>query len=124
MTLTVVVVDDDPETLDFLELFLSIHGVHVVASDYTGDVGLLIQQTCPDVVLLDLQNGLDHTAGLSVLDQLRADAETASIPVFLMSADHFSLDGNAARIQELGATLFRKPFDGDRLIRMIQQAAA
>jgi CheY-like chemotaxis protein len=124
MTLTVVVVEDDPETLDFLQLVLSMGGAHVVASDYTGDVAALIRETQPDMALLDLQNGSDRCAGLAVLEQLRRDPATAATPVTLMTADFLALAREAARLQQLRATVLKKPFGPDELERLVEQTIA
>ena len=60
MVQTVVVVDDDPDTLDFLQLFLSMQGLHVVAFDHGDGVVEAIRDVKPDVVLLDLQTPDDR----------------------------------------------------------------
>ncbi len=124
MTLTIVVVDDDPDTLDFLDLLLSDQGFTVITSDYTGDVAGLIMRVLPDVVLLDLQNGSDRLAGLTVLDLLRAELTTVDVRVILMTADHATLDQQAARIGELRVAVVKKPFASAQLLRLIEQGTA
>ena len=124
MARTVVVVDDDPDTLEFLQLLLCMQGVHVVTVDHTGDVIDVIRDARPDVVLLDLQTPLDRRAGLGILAQFRADEATARVPVILMSADDAALTRHAAHLRELGARLLAKPFEPDHLCRMLEQAAA
>ena len=124
MVQTVVVVDDDLDILDFLQLFLSMQGLHVVALDHADGVIEAIRDVKPDVVLLDLQAPRDRQAGLVVLDHLRADGLTSAIPVILMTADHGALRRHAVRLQELGATPLPKPFEPDRLWQMITQLAA
>lgn len=118
---TIVVVDDDPEVLEFLELLLSLQGAEVVSSDDTGDVVEMIARTQPALVLLDLQNGRDRQAGLTVLAGLRAAPMTAAIPVFLMTADHTALEHRSPYLQQHGASLLLKPFKPDRLVKMIGQ---
>ncbi len=124
MVHTVVVVDDDPDILDFLQLLLSMHGMYVVTSDHTGDVAALIRQAAPDVVLLDLQALQDRQSGLRILVQLRADAATAHVPVILMSCDDAALARHVAHFHELEALPLVKPFDPNRLLQMIEQLAA
>ncbi len=124
MMQTVVLVDDDLHTLDILQLFLSIRGLDVVAFERTDGVVEAIRELKPDVVLLDLQSREDRRAGLHLLDQLRVDTMTATIPVILMSADHEALARHADRLRDLGATCLRKPFYLDRVYLMLEQAAA
>ena len=57
------VVDDDLDTLDFLQLFLSMQGLHVVAFDHADGVTEAIRDVEPDVVLLDLQTPEDRPGG-------------------------------------------------------------
>jgi CheY-like chemotaxis protein len=121
MMRTVVIVDDDPETLDFLEMLLSSWDYRVVPCGAFSEATERIRQVKPDVVVLDLQERSDRWAGLRVLEQLRADEMTAQLPVLVMSADHLVLDGYAARFRELGATPVKKPFDVDRLLVVIEQ---
>ncbi len=118
------VVDDDLDTIDFLQLFLSMQGLYVVAFDHADGVLEAIWEVKPDVVLLDLQTPEDRQAGLVVLDRLCADAQAAAIPVVLMSCDDDALRRHAGRIQELGATPLPKPFEPARLWQMIKQFVA
>ena len=123
MVHTVVVVDDDLNTLDILQLSLSIRGMEVVAFERCDGVMEVLREIKPDVVLLDLQSRVDRRAGLHLLAQIRADELTATIPVILMSADHDALTRYADRLRDLGATSLRKPFYLNRVCQMLEQAA-
>ena len=124
VTQTVAVVDDDPDVIEFLEMFLSMQGVDVVAFDHAGDVIEAIRDIKPDVVLLDLQTPDDRQAGLRILAQIRADDVLARVPVILMSADHAALVRHATRLHELDALPLMEPFDPDHLYQMMEQLAA
>jgi signal transduction histidine kinase/DNA-binding response OmpR family regulator len=80
---TVLVIDDDPSVRDLAARSLVQEGyaVHTAAS---GEEGLtLARQLRPDVITLDvMMPGLD---GWTVLQQLKADPDLASIPVVMMS---------------------------------------
>jgi signal transduction histidine kinase/DNA-binding response OmpR family regulator len=80
---TVLVIDDDPSVRDLAGRSLVQEGyaVHTAAS---GAEGLaLARQLLPDVITLDvMMPGMD---GWTVLQQLKADPELASIPVVMMS---------------------------------------
>ena len=69
-----------------------------VASD--GEAGLRdAHSLVPDLILLDIQ--LPRLNGFQVLEALRASAETARIPVIVLS--NSAGPGDAARCRELGA---------------------
>ena len=97
MNQMVVVVNDDLDTLEFLDLVLSSRGIAVVVYSVHTDAAALILRILPSLVLLDLQTPADRRAGLRVLDQLRADDATVAIPVVLMSSDHRALGRHASR---------------------------
>ncbi len=119
-----MVVVDDEDLCEFLTDLLTSEGVAVTICAQTDEAIEKIRAAKPDVVLLDLQTPQDHEAGLVVLDQLRAEPETVTIPVILITADHDALRRHAARIKELGATPLPKPFEPDRLLHLIEQLAA
>lgn len=79
-----VVAEDDPEILAFLELALVRHGYEVHAA-HRGDEALaLIRELAPEIVLMDiLMPGID---GVEVCKRMRADTELAGIPVVFVSA--------------------------------------
>jgi signal transduction histidine kinase/CheY-like chemotaxis protein len=72
----------------------------------------------PDLLLLDLH--LPDMSGEQVLRELRADPRTATLPVFVLTADASS--GQPARLAALGATGFlTKPFDVPLLLDVIDR---
>jgi CheY-like chemotaxis protein len=80
---TVLVIDDDPSVRDLAGRAL-VHQGYAVHTAASGVEGLaLARQLRPDVITLDvLMPGMD---GWTVLQQLKADAELAPIPVVMMS---------------------------------------
>ena len=81
--LEIVLVEDDP---DFAELYrwrLELDG-YLVRVAATGRAGLeAIKENPPDLVYLDMR--LPELDGLEVLEQLRADPATATLPVVVLS---------------------------------------
>src|SRR5262249_32842884 len=79
----VVVIEDDRRSFDLLRVYLEGVGVRVGGAK-DGEEGLdMGHRLAPSGVLLDiLLPGID---GWEVLSQLKADAETASIPVIVVS---------------------------------------
>ena len=72
----------------------------------------------PDLILLDMH--LPDTTGEAVLQKLRADEETQSTPVVMVSADVAAMQRN--REQPTGANDYlTKPFNVGQFLRLLDQ---
>ena len=81
---TVMVVDDTPENLTLLgEILMPHYGVRVASSGTRALVAVRIDPR-PDLILLDVM--MPVMDGYEVIARLRADPETASIPVIFVTA--------------------------------------
>jgi signal transduction histidine kinase/CheY-like chemotaxis protein len=84
-----VLVIDDEEAARYIVRELLKDGEHHVFEAASEDEGLrLIEETAPDVVLLDLNLG--DRDGLALLEALRRDSRTARLPVVVVSSQHLS----------------------------------
>src|SRR5687768_7992228 len=110
----IAVINDDPAIVDMLKEFLQDVGYETIEC-FAGDGSYeLIRQEKPALVIIDLQ--MEHPeAGLHVLEKLRADPITVSIPVIICSADGRVLQEKAANIQALNGDVLEKPFHLDVL---------
>jgi signal transduction histidine kinase/DNA-binding response OmpR family regulator len=81
---TVVAIDDDPRAIELVRATLEPEGWTVLGAA-TGQEGLtLIRERKPSAVLLDLlMPGMD---GFEVLEALRADPDTKSVPVVILTS--------------------------------------
>jgi CheY-like chemotaxis protein len=80
----VLIVEDDPEMVLLLQAMLPAQR-YTVLSAYNSQEGLaLAREEHPDVILLDLM--LPGMSGFEVVERLRADADTADIPVVVLTA--------------------------------------
>jgi putative two-component system response regulator len=105
---TVLVIDDQPQSLEAMREALYPLGFEVWQA-VDGETGfLLARERQPDVILLDvMMPGID---GYEVCRRLKADEETRLLPVVFFTG----LDSRQARLRglEVGATDFlSKPFD-------------
>jgi two-component system phosphate regulon response regulator PhoB len=81
---TVLIADDDPDILDLVAFKLEQSG-HEVVSVSDGVTALAeARRLTPAVVVLDVS--MPGLSGLDVCRELRADPETAGIPVILLTA--------------------------------------
>ena len=113
----ILIIDDDVGFRDLLRIHLSAAGYQVqVAEDgVTGGRALLAQT--PDLIVSDLN--MPFLDGFELLSLLHSDAETATIPVILLSGRS---DGDTmAKAVELGAADFlTKPVTRDQLLESIE----
>ncbi len=114
---TVLVVDDDPSIIDFLETALEEEGYLVLAS---GAASLrMAHDVHPDVILLDLN--MPDMDGVEVSQRLRADPVTAAIPIVVMSArEHLRTTGPLMAVNDR----LPKPFELARLYEMVARWTA
>jgi DNA-binding response OmpR family regulator len=115
----VLLIDDEPETVDLLQAILLDAGFDVVCALNGGDGLMLENLERPDVVLLDLT--MPGVSGFEVLRRMRSTR--ADVPVIIVSGQS---DLNLARATlECGAANYiRKPFDPDHLIDAVTAALA
>ncbi len=120
---TVMMVDDEPTTIDVLEAFLEGEGYSQFVTTSDSRQALeLVETERPDILLLDLM--MPHVDGLEILSSIRNHAEHAHLPVIILtSSTDASLKLEAL---ELGATDFlAKPVDPSELaLRMRNTLAA
>jgi signal transduction histidine kinase/CheY-like chemotaxis protein len=114
----VVVIDDDPRSLDLLTAYLE-GGALRVTPVRDGSSGLeAVRRTRPAVVLLDIR--LPDMDGWAVLEALKADATTRNIPVVVVS-----IVDEHSRGATLGAAAYLvKPVSRDALLEALRSVGA
>ena len=110
---TIMMVDDEPTTIDVLEMFLRGEGYEnfVTTTDSPNAVALARRER-PDILLLDLM--MPEVGGLEILREIRNDEELKHLPIIILtSSTEPELKLEAL---ELGATdLLAKPVDPSEL---------
>jgi signal transduction histidine kinase len=114
---TILVVDDEELNVKFLNTFLTRKGYTVAVAD-TGVKALTrIQESLPDVVLLDAM--MPEMDGFEVCRRLRADSRTRMLPVIMVTALHSVED--EVRALDAGADDFlSKPINNLELIARLR----
>jgi two-component system KDP operon response regulator KdpE len=109
----VLVVDDHPKVLRFVEIDLKLRGFEVVTSTSGKEALELVKSAEPDIMLLDII--MPEMDGFEVLKKLR---DFTDLPVIAFSAS----PGNHQGAMSLGANDFMpKPFDADEMARRIKR---
>lgn len=115
---SILIIDDDVSLLQQLQASLS-DLADVRVGRRAADVQRLCRQAAPDLLLLDLR--LDDGDGLQLLEQLRADASLADIPVMFLTSEHAA--SQRVRGYDLDVVDWLiKPIDAARLRLRVQKA--
>ena len=115
MTVSVLVVEDDPSVRGLLQTLLSAEGYDVAtASD--GLAGLVKATASPPaLVLLDLM--MPDLGGVRVLEEMRDDPELADIPVIVVTGKVDAVPGMRSLLGE--ENVFLKPFAVGELLSRV-----
>lgn len=113
----VLVVDDDPDILQFVSMNLEMEGF-VVATAATGAAALeSAAEQVPDLILLDVM--MPEMDGLAALAALRAQPLTANVPIVLLTAKALAQD-RIAGLNQGADDYIAKPFDVEELVARVQ----
>lgn len=108
---TVLVVDDEPDIRYLLRVILELAGYRVVEAEH-GEAALeQVRDSPPQLVLTDQM--MPVMSGSELIERLRAEASTKSIPILMVSA--------ACSVQPGADALLGKPFDPDELIVLVDR---
>ena len=114
----ILIVEDEVSLLKLESILLTTRGYKVSA--VTDGLKALeeIKNDIPDLVLLDIMiPGID---GFEVCRRIKADPETASLPVVMLTAKKSSAD--QARGVEAGADAYMtKPFKSGKIIEVVEE---
>jgi adenylate cyclase len=108
MPATILVVDDDPVIQKLLAVNFEMEGYRVVTGGDGEEALAQVVAERPDVVLLDVM--MPKLDGIEVVRRIKADPDTAAIPVLLLSAKAQSKD-IAAGLEAGADGYITKPFD-------------
>ena len=115
----ILLVEDHEELWDFLSRRLKRRGFEVALA-HDGQQGVdMVKSERPDVVLLDMN--LPVMDGWTAARTLRADPETARVPIIALTAH--AMAGDRSKALEAGCDDYHpKPVDFSRLLEQIDAA--
>src|SRR5439155_17240837 len=117
MTTRILVVEDDPDIAELVDRYLSKAGFATDRVSSGRDALDAIAAKTPDLLVLDLM--LPHLDGLEICRRVRANEQTANIPIIMLTARA----GESERITglELGADDYlAKPFSPNELVARVR----
>lgn len=112
----ILVVEDDPPCRALISTSLSAVGFEVTVTDSALSASQLISRLQPSVILLDI--ALPYRSGAAWLADLKADAQTADIPVVVVSALPEMLTDER---RALAAAVVSKPFNPRALAQLVRE---
>ncbi|MDX9787179.1 MAG: response regulator [Desulfobacterales bacterium] len=114
MAKTILVIDDDPVVVKYLESLLQDNGYETLTASSSKEAMDVLKKTKPDLMTLDLE--MPGGWGTQLYRQMTKDENLSDIPVIVVS-------GMAGRhaIQKAVAYV-AKPFDPDKLIAIVRKA--
>lgn len=121
MTLRVLVVEDDPDSLELMTYLFRAFG-HEALGAASGDTALdVASATSPDLILCDLRlPGMD---GFELLSKIKADPGLKSIPVVAVTA--YAMPGDKERVMSAGFDGYvSKPIDPQSFVREAEAFSA
>jgi DNA-binding response OmpR family regulator len=112
----ILIVDDDPDCVELLSIHLLRRGHTVVGAKDGPEALEAASWERPALVMLDLR--MPAVDGIRVIEILRSNELTASVPIILMSAA--DKEWATRRMPpDAGALFLEKPLDFDRLDAML-----
>ena len=123
MATRILVVNDTQELLDLFQILLEYEGYEVVLSSFPFNHISEIEKIQPDLIILDFLFG-DKQMGWQMLEVLKMQRSTASIPVIACTAALQDVREQEGYLVSQGVHVVYKPFDIDQLLTTIKQALA
>lgn len=116
---TILIVEDVPNILDFLDVTLRFKGYPVIKARNGQEALDIIQETPPALVITDIL--MPKMDGYSLVYKLRTDQATRRIPIVFLSATYVTPEDKQFALS-LGAVRFlEKPVDTEELLLTIAE---
>ena len=117
----ILVVEDDPETLDLITIILERYGYRVVVA-HDGQTGLeVVANRDPRLIITDVR--MPHIDGIEMIKQIRAMGVTRRFtPILAVTA--YQLEHAAEAIEAGASRVLGKPFGDDILLACVKDLLA
>ena len=117
---TILIIDDEPDTVTYFSTLLEDHGYHVVTAE-NGDEGIKkVRESVPDLITLDIT--MPEMSGVKCYRTLREDDRWKAIPIIIITgiSDTFR-DFISTRKQVPPPDGFlSKPIDENELLQLVE----
>ena len=119
---TILIVDDDPGSLEMHARIVTMWsaGCRILKATNGREALAVIQETHPDLVLLDLM--MPELDGFGVLEAMRSDERSRSIPVLVLTAQKLTLEDMAKFNQGVTSVLAKGLFSVEETLAHVETA--
>jgi CheY-like chemotaxis protein len=130
MAKKVLIVDDEPDVVSYLEMVLQDNGYETLTAVNGNEALELLRREKPDLVTLDIS--MPEASGTRFYVELRKDPELASTPVFIVTAvtgfggDKYGYEKfiSHRRLVPPPEAFFPKPIDREEFIDKVNEELA
>ena len=121
---TILVVDDDPDTCEFLVTVLQDNGFTASTASDGAEAIAMIERAAPDLVTLDIT--MPEKSGVAVYRRLKEDEELQKIPVIIITgiSDDFKQFISSRRQVPPPEGYISKPVDHADFLKMVDELIA
>jgi two-component system alkaline phosphatase synthesis response regulator PhoP len=112
-----LVVDDEFHIVQVVAIKLRNNGFEVITADNGADAYDLACEHKPDIVITDYQ--MPRLTGLELIEKLRANPQTAAIPVIMLTARGFAIEDQQKESLGISACL-SKPFSPREVFQTVE----
>lgn len=114
MQRSVIVIDDDEDTVHLFSEFLEENGIKVVGNGYDGITAIkLYQEKKPDVVLIDIM--MPNGSGFYAIKKIQEI--NSKVKIIAISGD--SSYSTEEKLEKLSIPFIKKPFNMEKVISVI-----
>jgi signal transduction histidine kinase/CheY-like chemotaxis protein len=115
---TILAIDDDPMALELVDAILSQEGFQIMKA-YGGEEGVAAaRRETPALIILDLL--MPEVDGFAVVERLRADPATATIPIVILTSKHLTPDEKARLNGEIACLARKGEFSRGAFLELIR----
>jgi CheY-like chemotaxis protein len=121
MSIRVLVVEDDPDSLELMTYLFHAFGHEAIGAGKGDEALALALSARPDLILCDLRlPGMD---GFELLSRIKSDPHLQSIPVVAVTA--YAMPGDRERVMSAGFQGYvTKPIDPQTFVRQAEEFSA
>jgi DNA-binding response OmpR family regulator len=117
---SILVVEDDTATREFIVDLLSHNGYSVSAATDGAQARIRVQESLPDLVILDLI--LPEVGGFGLISEWRKNPVTAELPIFVLTNKDLTAEEKEYLRSNTGALLSKHEQWREELVRQVRRA--
>ncbi len=121
MPKTILIVDDEADTVKLLSLRLEKNGYNVIPCQSGVDALAAVKTQRPDLAILDIH--LPYMNGYEILERFRGNPNLHSMPVIFSTADAYVSTKKTIRDHDANDFVI-KPYDAQDLLKKIEKLLA